>query len=129
MSGGERRRLSVALELLTAKKQLLLVADEPTTGLDSAYSVVVMKLLKDLAVQRNIPALCSLHQPRSSIWTSLDAVILMAPGGRVIRFGKSISLGSAAERPPTSCSSLQPRGGNASTCTIDERSFGIRFFS
>ena len=127
MSGGERWRLSVALELLTAKKQLLLVADEPTTGLDSAYSVVVMKLLKDLAVQRNIPALCSLHQPRSSIWTSLDAVILMAPGCRVIRFGKSMSLGSAGERPP-SCS-LLPREGNTSTCTTDERSFGISFLS
>lgn len=86
LSGGERRRLSVALELLT-QKQMLIAADEPTTGLDTAYSVVVMKLLKDLSVSRNIPAICSLHQPRSSIWTSLDSVILMAPGGRVCYAG------------------------------------------
>lgn len=86
LSGGERRRLSVALELLTQKQ--LLVADEPTSGLDSAYSATVMNLLKRLAVQRHIPAVCSLHQPRSSIWRSLDAVVLLAPGGRVCYAGE-----------------------------------------
>jgi len=85
LSGGERRRLSVALELLTQKQ--LLIADEPTSGLDSAYSATVMKLLKKLAVERQIPAVCSLHQPRSSIWRTLDAVILLAPGGRVCYAG------------------------------------------
>ena len=86
LSGGERRRLSVALELLTQKQ--LLVADEPTSGLDSAYSATVMNLLKKLAVQRQIPAVCSLHQPRSSIWRSLDAVVLLASGGRVCYAGE-----------------------------------------
>jgi ABC-type multidrug transport system ATPase subunit len=90
LSGGERRRLSVALELLTDKE--MIIADEPTSGLDSAYSVVVMKLLHDLAVTRNIPAICSLHQPRSSIWTRLDAVVLMAPGGRICYAGPRVDV-------------------------------------
>jgi len=85
LSGGERRRLSVALELLTQKQ--LIIADEPTTGLDSSYSVTVMKLLKNLGKLSNIPVISSLHQPRSSIWRNLDAVILMAPGGRVCYAG------------------------------------------
>ena len=85
LSGGERRRLSVALELLTQKQ--LIIADEPTTGLDSSYSVTVMNLLKNLGKLSNIPVISSLHQPRSSIWRSLDAVILMAPGGRVCYAG------------------------------------------
>jgi ABC-type multidrug transport system ATPase subunit len=85
LSGGERRRLSVALELLTAKQ--ILIADEPTSGLDSAFSDTVVKLLKDLAQLQNIPAVASLHQPRSSIWNRLDSVILMAPGGRICYAG------------------------------------------
>jgi ABC-type multidrug transport system ATPase subunit len=81
LSGGERRRLSVALELLTEKQ--LVLADEPTSGLDSSMSAKVMNLMKELAVERDIPCLCAVHQPRSSIWHKLDSFILMAPGGNV----------------------------------------------
>lgn len=85
LSGGERRRLSVALELLTEKQ--LCLADEPTSGLDSSMSAKVMNLMKELAVERDIPCLCALHQPRSSIWHKLDSFILMAPGGKVCYMG------------------------------------------
>jgi len=85
LSGGERRRLSLALELLTEKQ--LFVADEPTSGLDSSMSVKVIKLIKELAVERNIPCFCALHQPRSSIWHALDDLILMGPRGRVCYSG------------------------------------------
>jgi ABC-type multidrug transport system ATPase subunit len=85
LSGGERRRLSVALELLTEKQ--IFLADEPTTGLDSAMAVRVMKLIKYTAVDLHIPAIVVLHQPRSSVWHSLDSVILMAAGGRVVYHG------------------------------------------
>lgn len=87
LSGGERRRLSVALELLTDDKHLF-VADEPTTGLDASMSARVMNLIHSAVSDLQIPALCVLHQPRSSVWRALDSVILLAVGGRVCYAGK-----------------------------------------
>lgn len=88
LSGGERRRLAMALEFLSSDKVLLL-ADEPTTGLDSSMSVQVLKLIKRLCRQQDIPCLVSLHQPRSLIWNALlDQVILLAPHGRVVYHGR-----------------------------------------
>ena len=85
ISGGERRRLAVALELLTEKQ--LLLADEATSGLDSNMSHKVVHLIRQVVQDRNIPALLILHQPRSSIWKLLDYVIVMAAGGHVCYFG------------------------------------------
>jgi ABC-type multidrug transport system ATPase subunit len=86
LSGGERRRLSVALELVTPKS--LLVADEPTTGLDSSLSVQVMKLVRNLTVSHRIPAVVSLHQPSSRIYNDfLDDCVVLAPGGKVVYAG------------------------------------------
>jgi ABC-type multidrug transport system ATPase subunit len=85
LSGGERRRLSVGLELLSTPHVFL--ADESTTGLDSSQAVKIVKLIVDLAKERQIPAILTLHQPRASIWKMLDSFILMAPGGRVCYAG------------------------------------------
>ena len=85
LSGGERRRLSVGLELISTPQ--LFLADESTTGLDSSQAVKIVKLIVDLAKERQIPALLSLHQPRASIWKMLDSFILLAPGGKVCYFG------------------------------------------
>mmetsp|Transcript_11253 Transcript_11253/g.16592 ORF Transcript_11253/g.16592 Transcript_11253/m.16592 type:complete len:668 (+) Transcript_11253:160-2163(+) len=86
LSGGEKRRLSVALELISAPKVFL--ADEPTTGLDSSQAHHVVNLMARLANERNIPCICSLHQPRTSIWKTLDSFILLAPGGKMIYMGE-----------------------------------------
>lgn len=85
ISGGERRRLAVALELLTDKQ--ILLADEATSGLDASMSHRVVQLIRQVAQDGHIPAICSLHQPRSSIWKMLDYVIVMAPGGHVCYSG------------------------------------------
>jgi ABC-type multidrug transport system ATPase subunit len=86
LSGGEKRRVSLAVELIASPR--VFMGDEPTTGLDSALSEKVVKLIKTLVVEReHIPCLLSLHQPRSSIWKMLDSVILLAPGGRVCYMG------------------------------------------
>ena len=66
LNGGERRRLAVAVELVTRPKVFL--ADEPTTGLDSCQAEKVVSLIKKLVKERQIPCLCILHQPRASIW-------------------------------------------------------------
>lgn len=86
LSGGERRRLSVALELVSTDKRCLL-ADEPTTGLDTSMSRRVMQLIQETAVTSDIPALAVIHQPRSAVWHALDVVVLVAEGGRVCYSG------------------------------------------
>ena len=60
ISGGERKRLSIAVELLTGPK--LLVCDEPTSGLDSATALSVMNTLYLLA-QRGHTVICTIHRP------------------------------------------------------------------
>mmetsp|Transcript_24845 Transcript_24845/g.58981 ORF Transcript_24845/g.58981 Transcript_24845/m.58981 type:complete len:807 (-) Transcript_24845:42-2462(-) len=85
LSGGERRRLSLGLELVAQPE--LFVGDEPTTGVDSSMSDNVVRLIKRHIVRRHIPGVLSLHQPRSSIWQQLDYVMLMATGGYVLYFG------------------------------------------
>lgn len=85
LSGGEMRRLSVAIELITTPK--LLLADEPTTGLDSSQAAKVMTLISKVSKKKMIPTICTLHQPRTSIWQMLDSFILLAPGGKVCYVG------------------------------------------
>jgi ABC-type multidrug transport system ATPase subunit len=85
LSGGERRRLSVGVELVTAPKVFL--ADEATTGLDSTQAEKVVALMQRTARERNIPCIATLHQPRASIWRLLDMVILVSPGGRMCYIG------------------------------------------
>ena len=87
LSGGEKRRLSLALELISEPK--LFLADEPSSGLDSTMSRKVVSLIKKLVHQRNIPCIVSLHQPQSSIFKMLDSLILLGPGGHVCYHGKA----------------------------------------
>ncbi|KAG7364450.1 ABC transporter ATP-binding protein [Nitzschia inconspicua] len=87
LSGGEKRRLSLALELLSSPK--IFIGDEPTSGLDSTMSEKVVKLISSSVKERNIPCILSLHQPRSSIFKMLDSIILMAPGGHVVYMGEA----------------------------------------
>ena len=86
LSGGERRRLSLAVELITSPR--LFVGDEPTTGLASSQADKVVALIAKLARERNIPAICSLHQPSSRLWRMLDSFILLGPGGKTIYMGR-----------------------------------------
>jgi len=85
ISGGEKRRLAVGCALLAHPS--LLVADEPTTGLDSHPAMRVVRLIREAAAARAIPAVATLHQPRSSIWAHLDDVLILAPRGRVVYHG------------------------------------------
>eukprot|EP00931_Biecheleriopsis_adriatica_P004159 TRINITY_DN105872_c0_g1_i1.p1 TRINITY_DN105872_c0_g1~~TRINITY_DN105872_c0_g1_i1.p1 ORF type:complete len:681 (-),score=135.07 TRINITY_DN105872_c0_g1_i1:54-2021(-) len=81
LSGGERKRLSIALELLHKPKVLFL--DEPTTGLDSYQALNVMEKLRDLAVKDGCTVVVSIHQPRSSIFALLSGVYLLAGGNPI----------------------------------------------
>ena len=88
LSGGEQRRLSLALVMMGRPR--LFLADEATTGLDSSQAIKVVRLISDLAKEYQIPALLSMHQPRASIWKKLDKFILLGPGGKVCYMGKRV---------------------------------------
>ena len=76
-SGGEKRRTSLAVQMLSNPSLLFL--DEVTTGLDAATAFQLVTTLKSLAVKgRTI--ICTIHQPRSEIWNLFDSVLLLAGG-------------------------------------------------
>ena len=79
LSGGQKKRLSVAISLL--KKPSVLLLDEPTSGLDAASSSHVMGYIRDLALNLNIIVVCTIHQPSSAIYNSFQKVLLLS-GGR-----------------------------------------------
>lgn len=72
LSGGERRRLTIATGILSVPSVLFL--DEPTSGLDSFAALSVMGHLKGMAAERRLVVICSIHQPRSAIWEMFDRV-------------------------------------------------------
>jgi len=78
LSGGERRRLSIALELLADPDVLLL--DEPTTGLSSQDAESIVILLQSLAKSGKI-VLMIIHQPSSVIYRMIDTVIILNKKG------------------------------------------------
>ncbi|KAJ2450336.1 hypothetical protein EV183_004358 [Coemansia sp. RSA 2336] len=84
VSGGERKRVSIGAELLTDPDMLFL--DEPTSGLDSNSSQLVVELVKQVAQERQIGAMMTIHQPSARIFNTFDKVILLSQG-RVVYFG------------------------------------------
>ena len=76
-SGGEKRRTSLAVQMLANPSVLFL--DEVTTGMDASTAFQIVTTLKALAVKgRTI--ICTIHQPRSEIWNLFDEVLLLARG-------------------------------------------------
>lgn len=78
LSGGERRRLSVGLQLISNPSILFL--DEPTTGLDSYNALLLCQSLKNLAMKMNKTIVMSIHQPRSDIFKLFDKVLILSKG-------------------------------------------------
>ncbi|CAJ1945546.1 unnamed protein product [Cylindrotheca closterium] len=78
LSGGQKRRLSIAIALL--KKPAVIMLDEPTSGLDSAASVAIVSELRKLAKTENLIVIMTIHQPSTKVYNDFDQVILMARG-------------------------------------------------
>ena len=84
LSGGQRKRLNIALELM--REPSILFVDEPTSGLSSADSEKVMYLLKKQCLKGKL-VFANIHQPSSDIYKLFDRMMAMDKGGRVVFFG------------------------------------------
>lgn len=83
LSGGERKRLAVAEQLLREPSVLFL--DEPTSGLDSFNALALLQLLHKLCA-RGMTIVMTIHQPRSSIYELFDKLMILHQG-RAVFFG------------------------------------------
>jgi ABC-type multidrug transport system ATPase subunit len=88
LSGGQRKRASVALELLTGPS--LLVLDEPTSGLDPALDLQVMTMLRQLADAGRVLLVVTHSLTYLDV---CDQVLLMAPGGKTAFLGPPDQIG------------------------------------
>jgi ABC-type multidrug transport system ATPase subunit len=86
ISGGEKRRTSIAYELITDPTVIIL--DEPTSGLDSLTSFIIMKYLKKLAKDESKTVVFTIHNPNSEIFELFDRLILISEGN-IIYQGKA----------------------------------------
>lgn len=80
ISGGERKRVSIALELVAAPQVLIL--DEPTSGLDAQAALSIMELLR-LFARLGLTVICVIHQPRIEIFEALDNLLILERGRSV----------------------------------------------
>ncbi|KAF9956855.1 hypothetical protein BGZ65_002419 [Modicella reniformis] len=78
ISGGEKRRVSIALELIT--RPPLLILDEPTSGLDSYSAHMVVEQLCKLAASKTTTIILTIHQPRSDIFYMFDQTLVISKG-------------------------------------------------
>ena len=88
ISGGEKKRLSIGVELIFNPPVLFL--DEPTTGLDSFTALTIIQLLSRLAKAKNSTIIATIHQPSSSIFMNFDRLLLLS-------FGNTIFMGKASQ--------------------------------
>ncbi|KAG2372729.1 hypothetical protein C9374_013181 [Naegleria lovaniensis] len=84
ISGGQRKRVNVGIELVSSP--LVLFLDEPTSGLDSASSKEVCEALQNIS-RAGINVITVIHQPRYEIFTMFDTLLLLGKGGRTIYLG------------------------------------------
>ena len=78
LSGGQKKRVNLAMELLTEPKILFL--DEPTSGLSAADTRNVMELLRKMATDRGIAIVITIHQPSTIVYKMMDKVIYLKQG-------------------------------------------------
>lgn len=112
ISGGEKRRVGIACELVTSPSILFL--DEPTSGLDAFNAFNVVECLVTLARSYNRTIIFTIHQPRSNIVALFDHLILLAKG-RTVYSGPFSSCQRYFDRIGYSC----PSGFNIADYLVD----------
>lgn len=87
ISGGQRKRLNIALELI--RQPSVLFIDEPTSGLSSKDSENIMVLLRELALKGKL-VFTVIHQPSSDVFKMFDKVVILDQGGYMVYYGNPI---------------------------------------
>ncbi|KAG2393483.1 hypothetical protein C9374_007014 [Naegleria lovaniensis] len=112
ISGGQRKRVNVGIELVSSPYVLFL--DEPTSGLDSASSKEVCEALQAIA-SCGITVITVIHQPRYEIFNMFDTLLLLGKGGRTIYLGPI----SRVEEYFEEIGFTKPNGTNLADFVID----------
>jgi ABC transport system ATP-binding/permease protein len=115
ISGGQRKRLNIGLELL--REPAVLFADEPTSGLSSRDSENIIDLLKELSLKGKL-VFAVIHQPSSDIFKMFDKLVILDTGGfqiyygnpvdAIVHFKKNINLINSDEGECHSCGNVNP---------------------
>jgi len=84
ISGGQRKRLNIALELI--REPTILFVDEPTSGLSSVDAELVMTMLKEQTYKGRL-VITTIHQPGSDIYKMFDRIMILDRGGHMIFYG------------------------------------------
>ncbi|MCE2732240.1 MAG: ATP-binding cassette domain-containing protein [Flammeovirgaceae bacterium] len=115
ISGGQRKRLNIGLELL--REPSVLFCDEPTSGLSSRDSENIIDLLKELSLKGKL-VFTVIHQPSSDIFKMFDKLLILDTGGfqiyysnpvdAVIYFKKSINLLDSNQGECPACGNVNP---------------------
>ncbi len=85
LSGGQRKRVNLAMELVTDPAILFL--DEPTSGLSSSDAKSVMQVLKALT-EKGRTIIITIHQPSKEIYEMMDNALILGVGGRLVFYGQ-----------------------------------------
>jgi len=78
LSGGQKRRLSLAVCLM--KRPKLVFLDEPTSGLDAAAAASIMAFLKELSSALNLITVCTIHQPSANVFDGFSRCLVLSDG-------------------------------------------------
>ena len=119
ISGGQRKRVNIGMELVAKPAALFL--DEPTSGLDSTSSEVILDSLKRLT-RFGMTVITVIHQPRYSIFRRFDRVLLLGKGGRTVYEGPSERAQDYFLNLGFKC----PDGENVADFLMDVMSGGVR---
>ena len=117
ISTGERRRVSIGMELVTSP--MILFLDEPTTGLDSNTSNTIVSLLHELANQYGTMIIMSIHQPSAKAFRYFDTVLVLEKrGGATFYYGEASGAAKAIAKAGFPC----PKTENIAEHLIDTAS-------
>ena len=115
ISGGQRKRVNIALELI--REPSILFVDEPTSGLSSVDSEMVMNLLREQVFKGKL-VIVNIHQPSSTLYKMFDRIIFMDRGGyeiycgnpseAVVYFKTKSNHANAKEDQCTCCGNIDP---------------------